>query len=75
MVDLEQFEAGGGVDIHIALFERKAPGLEKNSHDFAGEAAGLGEEQNSRSHRIFILRVHVFDLTGNFRGLLQHGGD
>ncbi len=53
----------------------RAPGLQKNSHDFAGEAAGLGEEQNSRSHRIFILRVHVFDLTGNFCGLLQHGGD
>ena len=75
MVDLEQFETGGGVGLHITLFERKSFGLQKNSHDFAGEAAGLGEEQNSRSHRIFILRVHVFDLTGNFCGLLQHGGD
>ena len=52
-IDLEQFEAGGGVELHIPLFKRKTLGLEKNSHDSAGETAGLGEEQNSVSHETF----------------------
>ena len=35
----------------------------------------MGEEENSRHMAGIILRVRVFDLGGNLRGLLQHSRD
>ena len=50
--------------------------FEENLHHFAGEAAGLGEDRIFRGTWFeSILRVHIFDLSGNFRGLFEHGRD
>src|SRR5580700_3861678 len=76
VVGFEQFSAGSGVEAHIPLFESDSLRFQENLHHFAVKAAGLCEKQNRKSHGgETILRVYVLDLTGNFRGFFEHGGN
>ncbi len=76
MVGFKQFRPGGRITFHVPLLERDFLHFEEYLHDFAREAAGLGEKHKFERHVVRnILRVHIFDLGGNFRGLFEHGGN
>ena len=50
MVGFEQFEASGRI-AHVTLFEEQFFRFQENSHHFAIEAAGLGEEEDFPGHQ------------------------